>query len=149
MLNWVAIRRAAATTLVISFFLPLAQCPRVERTGTLTPNHEPIDISAFSAYQWPSAGGAVALLLFLWPVMFELGKALQRRHTRLVLASCLGLCVASVAWVTWIVAWGRTIRWGAFVAYASIIGYGLAVVASYRARRGDKPRRAEATSPEA
>lgn len=135
MRNLVATRRGSAALVAISLFLPLGQCAVAHRTGTPVSGPEVFDVSAFDLYKWPGLGGALAILLFLWPVIFELARLLDRRKQRLVVASAIALCLASLTWVTYLVMLCRTIRWGAFVAYASLLTYGFASVASSRARR--------------
>ena len=133
-LSWIAVRRGAAAALAVCFFLPIANCPRVERTGTTISNHGSGDIAPYSAYDWPSIGAAVTLVAFVWPIAFELGRLFQRRRATLSLVASLVMSGLSAALVAWIVMWSRSIRYGAFVAYAAIAGYIVAIVASYRAR---------------
>jgi hypothetical protein len=74
------IKRVAALVLVASFFLPLSQCslPATDaETGTKTFPGMVVDISGFSAYEWPSLGSSIAAVLFGWAALIQL-LALQR-----------------------------------------------------------------------
>ncbi len=137
--TWSLVRRAAAAVLAVSYFLPLAQCPSVPRTGDINQSPDPFDIFAFSAFTWPSFGSIVALALFFWPVVTELIRTFRpRKRVRFGLGLLLILCVLSLAAVSWLVVWGRTIRYGAFAAYGAIVGYTMALVASNRAEKNSE-----------
>ena len=90
------------------------------------------DIAAFSAFSVLSLGGITFASLFFWPLAAELGQLFRRTRHRLVPFRALALCVLSVVGITWLVLWGQTIRYGAFVAYGSIAAYAIALVATFR-----------------
>ena len=123
------IKRIAALVLVASFFLPLSQCslPATDaETGTKTLPGIAVDVSAFSAYEWPSVGSTVAAVLFGWAALIQLLSLRSPRlePTRVVFALEVTLCVLTIAGISWLVySWGQTIRYGALLAYAAVLAY--------------------------
>ena len=114
-----AAKRIAAITLALSFFLPLSSC-----TNT--------DMSAYSAYEWPSIGSSIAVMLFFWPLVAVLVNLRNPQPTNAIrLLVEVNLCIATLSGITWLLFWGQSIRYGAVIAYLSIIGYGYALVACY------------------
>jgi len=120
------------------FFLPLSQCtlPATEaETGTKTFPGLVVDISGFSAYEWPSAGSSIAAVLFGWAAIVQLlalrvpGLDASRGFFALEIA----LPVLTIAGVSWLIyAGGQAIRYGALISYAAVLAYLGAAIA----RRG-------------
>ena len=140
------IKRIAAFVLAASFFLPLSQCtlPATEtETGTKTFPGLVVDISGFSAYEWPSAGSSIAAVLFGWAAIVQL-LALRvpgLDATRGFFALEIALSVLTIAGVSWLIyAGGQTIRYGALISYAAVLAYLGAAIA----RRGS-PRHPNST----
>lgn len=133
------IKRIAALVLVASFFLPLSQCslpaPDAE-TGTKTAPGISVDISGFSAYEWPSVGSTIAAVLFGWAALIQL-LSLRRpglKSNRIVFALEVTLCLLTIAGISWVVySWGQSIRYGALLAYAAVLAYLGAAIAGRRA----------------
>lgn len=116
------IRRLAALALMVSFFLPLAQCTRKDAQGVVATS----ELRAVSAYHWPSKEAAATLALFAWPALAQLAALRRRqvpRHPWLALAGEVLLCALSAAWVGWLALWGHSLRYGAFVAWAALAAY--------------------------
>ena len=92
------LKRGSAILLLISFFLPLSQCTKIDAHENSTPIYE--SYSAYSFYEWPSIDSSIALLLFSWPVIGQL-IALSRRlliSPRIVAAIEL-LLLIRLSWV--------------------------------------------------
>jgi len=123
------IRRIAALVLVATFFLPLSQCslPATDaESGTKTVPGIAVDISGFSAYEWPSVGSTFAAVLFGWAALIQLLslRSPGLESNRVVFALEVTLCVLTIAGVSWLVySWGQTIRYGAVLAYAAVLAY--------------------------
>lgn len=134
------IKRIAAVVLVVSFFLPLARCSLSTtdaRTEKLAPDIS-VDVSAFSAYKWPSVGSSIYTVLFGWAALIQLlalrSPGLEAK--RGVLALEITLSVLTVAGISWVIyTWGQSIRYGALTAYAAVVAYMAAAIAG---RRGDR-----------
>ena len=129
------IKRIAALVLVASFFLPLSQCslPATDaETGTKTAPGIAVDISGFSAYEWPSVESTIAAVLFGWAALIQLLslRSPSLEANRVVFALEVALCVLTIAGISWLVySWGQTIRYGALLAYAAALAYLGAAVA--------------------
>jgi hypothetical protein len=123
------IKRIAAFILAASFFLPLSQCtlPATDaETGTTTFPGVVVDISGFSAYEWPSVGSSIAAVLFGWAALIQLLslRSSGLYASRSVLALEITLSVLTIAGVSWLIySWGQTIRYGALIAYAAVLTY--------------------------
>jgi hypothetical protein len=134
------IKRLAAIVLVVSFFLPLARCslPTTDaRTEKLAPDIA-VDISAYSAYEWPSAGSTIYSVLFGWAALIQIlalrNPGLETR--REVLALEITLSVLTIAGISWaIYTWGQSIRYGALMAYAAVIVYAAAAIGGRKGGR--------------
>jgi hypothetical protein len=116
------IRRGASLLLGISFFLPLTRCSGVGGT--------PVDIAGYSAYSWPSIGAMIACVVFFWPIAihgFLLRYPDRFSAPRLRFAE-LVLCIFSAAGISWLVFWGHSVRYGAFVSYAAVAVYASSVL---------------------
>jgi hypothetical protein len=135
------VKRIAALLLVGSFFLPLSQCslPATDaETGTKTAPGLVIDISAFSAYKWPSVESTLVALLFGWAALIQLLSPGSPGFdaSRGIFAVEVTLSLLTIGGVSWLVySWGQTIRYGAVVAYAATIAYLFAAIASHYANR--------------
>jgi hypothetical protein len=121
------LKRIAALSLAVSFFLPLTQCS--QKLGTTSP---PVTVSASNAYEWPSILAIALLLLFFWPLVLQLWRIIKKRPAISSKASCVefGLSVLSLAgtsWLvlSWVLTFGASIRYGAFVAAGSVLVYGV------------------------
>lgn len=134
-------KRIAALVLLASFFLPLSQCslPATDaETGTKNVPGFVIDMSGFSAYEWPSVGSTIAAALFGWAALIQL---LSLRNpgfetSRAMLGLELTLSVLTIAGISWLIySWGQTIRYGALVAYAAVLAYLFAAIAGRSAAR--------------
>jgi hypothetical protein len=135
------VKRVAALILISSFFLPLSQCSLSTtdtETGTKTLPGMVIDMSAFSAYKWPSVESTLVAVLFGWAALIQL-LSLRRpglNASRWIFAVEVALSLLTVGGVTWLVySWGQTVRYGAFVAYAATIAYLCAAIAGRYANR--------------
>ena len=128
------IKRIAALVLLVSFFLPLYQCTfQGESAGDPLLSY---DISAFSAYSWPSVEITLAAFLFGWAAVLQMISF--RRPTfeasRRTFALEVVLSLLAILGISWLIHWTQTIRYGAFVAYAAILAYLIAAIAG-QARR--------------
>ncbi|WP_284321433.1 hypothetical protein [Dyella acidisoli] len=118
-------KRICAFLLAISFFLPLAQCSQKMEDAS-----PPLAVSASNAYEWPSLFSTVLLLLFFWPLALVLWRAVMRRapSRRVCWIECglSGATLVAICWLvlSWRLSFGASIRYGAFVACGSILGYG-------------------------
>jgi len=125
-----AIKRIAALVLAVSFFLPLSQCSD-KREGAPQSHVQVYEITAFTAYKWPSFGSTIAVFLFFWPIALcsleSLGLAGFLAQHKLKVE--LVLTFLTLAGVVWLTLWGKSIRYGAFVAVGSILAYAAAAVA--------------------
>ncbi|WP_284358211.1 hypothetical protein [Dyella nitratireducens] len=122
------LKRVSALLLAVSFFLPLTQCS--QKLGDTSP---PVTVSASNAYEWPSLLSAVVLLLFFWPLVLQLWSAIKRIRITSRKASWIefGLSILSLAGIAgialpWMLTFGASIRYGAFVASGSVLAYGTA-----------------------
>jgi hypothetical protein len=134
-----ALKRMASVVLGAAFFLPLSKCSRVvvEPGGEL--HAIPVDTVAYSAYDWPSIGSTVALILFFWPLAVQClawkrAPLVKRAIWAVIVEFCVCLLtLAGISWLTFVLAQG--IRYGALVAYAAIATYAGALIAELSRRR--------------
>lgn len=119
-------KRICALLLAISFFLPLAQCS--QKMGDASP---PLAVSASNAYEWPSLFSTVLLLLFFWPLALVLWRAvtgrMPSRRASWIECSLSGATLVAICWLvlSWRLSFGASIRYGAFIACGSVVGYGV------------------------
>ena len=112
------VMRVAAVILALSFFLPLSSCSNS-------------DMSAYSAYDWPSIGSTIAAILFFWPLVAMIVISRNASFSRSKILTELVLCIATLGGITWIVFWGQSIRYGAVVSYLAIVSYTGALIVRY------------------
>lgn len=135
------VKRVAALILIGSFFLPLSQCslPTTDaEMGTKTLPGLVIDMSAFSAYKWPSVESTLVAVLFGWAALIQLLSLRSPGFdaSRGIFAVEVALSLLTLGGVSWLVySWGQTIRYGALVAYAATIAYLFAAIAGRYANR--------------
>lgn len=121
------LKRISALVLTASFFLPLTQCS--QKMGDTS---SPEVMSASNAYEWPSLFSTICLLLFFWPLAFQLWRLMKRLSlpSRKVSWIEVGLSVLSLAGISWLaLPWnlylGASIRYGAYLAWGSAFLYGV------------------------
>jgi hypothetical protein len=120
-----SIKRISAVLLAVSFFLPLAQCS--QKVGEKS---APVTVTASNTYEGLTLLSILFLVVFFWPLALQLWRTIKRVRVTTRNASWMefGLSVLSLAGVTWLVVpplnAGASVRYGAFVAYASLLAYG-------------------------
>ena len=117
------VKRFAAIGLAVGFFLPLSSCS----------GH---DYSAATAYDWPSFGCCVAILLFFWPLTLEIALSLATRPDSGLRNPWFRVApiAGTIFGVTWLVYWGGHIRYGAIVAYVACASYAAALAVLVKRR---------------
>ena len=71
------------------------------------------------------------MLLFFWPIVAVIIDLRKHQPSIANLLVELSMYIATLSGITWLLLWGQSIRYGAVIAYLSIIGYGYALVAHY------------------
>jgi len=123
-LSAILVKRIAAAVLCVCFFLPIASCnPKAALPGEVQAG--PINIAAYSSYEWPSIGSALLTVAFFGPAALQLiilrnsaGSKTKRFAIVEIISS--GFCLISV---TWLLLWGGSVRYGAFIAYSMAGAY--------------------------
>jgi hypothetical protein len=122
------VRSIASLVLCIAFFLPISQCsPKMAITQA---HPAPVQISAYSVYEWPSVASTIAVALFFWPISvqgFSIIRPRRLQGKKMVIAEVF-LCLLTASGITWLIWWGDSIRFGAFVAYGAIVVYSISLI---------------------
>lgn len=118
------IKRAAALCLLVSLFLPVSQCTYDPGPESRSREAQVIVSYPYKAYSWPSMERIAVYAAFLWPaVLMIAGAALPiARHGSAVAALELLLCAGS-AWMLFVLTALGELRYGAYVASGSVVGY--------------------------
>jgi hypothetical protein len=90
----------------------------------------PVQISAYSAYEWPSAASTIAVALFFWPISVQAFSIIRPRRLqgKKMVNAEIFLCLLTASGITWLIWWGDSIRFGAFVAYGAIVVYSISLI---------------------
>jgi len=122
----ILIKRISSVILMLAFFLPLSQCSKLEGQS---PNiHSiPVDIVAYSSYDWPSIGSSVAVAVFFWPVFLQIIVTMRPKRERnnvFPMVIEVFMCLLTATGISWLTFMGNSIRYGAWIAYSANGIYG-------------------------
>lgn len=118
----IAIKRIAAITLLVAFFLPLSQCSVREIKTPDTASVPTVAVTyAYATYEDPLPTAVLSYAGFLWPLAFAIAGLLRSQvlRRRGVAPIEMLLCVGSGYVLYALATWGET-RYGAYIAATAI-----------------------------